>query len=178
MTGPGAGPETSPGGVADENGASLAATACSCGDGGEAGGDVAACLYDPSRLIPEDPNLAHGTLDNGLEYFVRPNAKPKQQATAWLVVKVGSLAETEAERGMAHFVEHLAFRGTKTFGHGALVEFFEKAGIAFGHHLNAHTGLNETVYKLQLPLSADGARHRSCGTPETQSRRWNFKRNL
>ena len=105
--------------------------------------------------LPTSPELHQGTLSNQLQYYVYDNPHPKGRATVHLVVSVGSLAEEESERGVAHFLEHLAFRGTKSFDHGELIQFFEKSGMSFGHHVNAHTGQAETIYKLDVPIDQD-----------------------
>jgi zinc protease len=105
----------------------------------------------PAPLPPPPSSLCHSTLPNGFKYYIQPNSHPKNRIVAHLVVGVGSLAEKEHERGVAHFLEHLAFRGTNTFDHGELIKFFERSGMSFGHHVNAHTGQTETVYKLEAP---------------------------
>ncbi|TJZ62953.1 insulinase family protein [Sphingobacterium olei] len=95
--------------------------------------------------------LIKGKLKNGLTYYVRPNAYPTGEAVYRLFLKTGSLAEKEAQKGLAHFLEHMAFNGTKHFPGDSLVRFLELQGAKFGKDLNAHTSYNETVYKLQLP---------------------------
>ena len=84
-------------------------------------------------LGPED--LLYSQLDNGLTYYVRRNAKPQRRAALALVVRVGSLSETEDARGVAHFVEHLAFNATEAFTKHSLVEFLESAGLPFGAYV-------------------------------------------
>jgi zinc protease len=95
--------------------------------------------------------LIKGTLENGLTYYVRHNPYPAGEAVYRLFLKTGSLAEQEAQRGLAHFLEHMAFNGTHHFPGDSLVRFLEQQGAKFGKDLNAHTSYNETVYKLQLP---------------------------
>lgn len=97
--------------------------------------------------------MVKGTLDNGLTYYIYPNKKPKGEAVYRLFIKSGSLFETEEQRGLAHFLEHMAFNGTKHFPGNELTAFLESKGAKFGTDLNAHTSMNETVYKLQLPSS-------------------------
>lgn len=104
------------------------------------------------EALPLDPKLRHGMLGNGFEYFVRPCAKPAQSCELRLVVKVGSLCEEEDERGLAHFVEHMGFKGTTSFGHGELIAYLSSLGMQYGSCLNAHTNQDETVYKLSVPL--------------------------
>lgn len=98
----------------------------------------------------ESPTIK-GKLENGLTYYVRHNPYPAGEAVYRLFLKTGSLAEQEAQRGLAHFLEHMAFNGTHHFPGDSLVRFLEQQGAKFGKDLNAHTSYNETVYKLQLP---------------------------
>jgi zinc protease len=101
--------------------------------------------------LPLDARITKGTLDNGLTYYVLPHKKPEQRAQLWLAVNAGSVLEDEDQRGLAHFVEHMGFNGTKRFPKQELIAFLEKAGVRFGADLNAYTSFDETVYKLQLP---------------------------
>ena len=106
--------------------------------------------------LPLPPSsLIHSVLPNGFNYYIHHNPYPKNRILVHLIVSVGSLCEKNNERGIAHFLEHLAFRGTKTFDHGELIKFFERAGMGFGHHVNAHTGQSETIYKLDVPADED-----------------------
>lgn len=104
-----------------------------------------------SRTIKQDPKLVKNTLPNGLTYYIYPNAYPKGEAVYRLFIKSGSVLEDEAQLGLAHFVEHMAFNGTKHFPDNGIIKFLESKGAKFGKDLNAHTSMNETVYKLQLP---------------------------
>lgn len=106
--------------------------------------------------IPLDPAVKVGKLPNGLTYFIRKNAEPKNRAELRLVVKAGSVLETDAQRGLAHFMEHMAFNGTKNFPKNELVNFLQTSGVRFGADLNAYTSFDETVY--QLPVPTDSAR--------------------
>jgi zinc protease len=101
--------------------------------------------------LPLDPAVLHGRLPNGLTYFVRANRKPEQRADLWLVVDAGSILEDDDQRGLAHFVEHMAFNGTQRFAKRQLVELLESMGMRFGADLNASTGFDETVYTLRVP---------------------------
>ena len=83
-------------------------------------------LSDP---LPADPAIVQGTLANGLRYFVRHNEKPQHRAELRLVVRAGSILEDEDQRGLAHFVEHMAFNGTQRFPKQAIVSFLEKSGM-------------------------------------------------
>lgn len=114
-------------------------------------GSIAQELPDMDVPLPVDPTITTGQLDNGLKYYVRENKKPEGRVFLRLVVNAGSLQEDERQRGLAHFLEHLAFNGTKRFERHAIVDFMEKAGMRFGSHVNAYTSHNETVYMLQLP---------------------------
>jgi zinc protease len=101
--------------------------------------------------IPLDPAVRTGKLDNGLTYFIRKHEQPKQRAQLWLAVDAGSVLEDDDQRGLAHFVEHMAFNGTERFAKNTLIDFIEKAGMDFGADLNAYTSFDETVYMLTVP---------------------------
>ncbi|AQG81440.1 M16 family metallopeptidase [Spirosoma montaniterrae] len=106
--------------------------------------------------IPTDPAVKVGKLPNGLTYYIRKNAEPKNRAELRLVIRAGSVLETDEQQGLAHFMEHMAFNGTKNFPKNELVNFLQSAGVRFGADLNAYTGFDETVY--QLPVPTDSAR--------------------
>lgn len=110
-------------------------------------GQVDASLQE--KEIPTDPALITGTLDNGLQYFIRHNEKPEDRAELRLVVRAGSLQEDPDQLGLAHFVEHMAFNGTTHFEKNELVDYIESVGTRFGPDLNAYTSFGETVYMLQ-----------------------------
>jgi zinc protease len=101
--------------------------------------------------LPTDPVLVTGTLDNGLAYVVRPHTNPPGRVAVWLHVGSGSLNETDSTRGLAHFLEHMAFNGSTNFPTGSVIPFFQSLGMAFGRDQNAFTGLDQTVYTLALP---------------------------
>ena len=101
-----------------------------------------------------DPALIHGQLDNGLRYFIRKNRRPENRADLRLVVNAGSVLEDDDQLGLAHFVEHMAFNGTKHFGKQELVHFMESIGMRFGPELNAFTSFDETIYILQIPTES------------------------
>jgi zinc protease len=106
--------------------------------------------------LPDDPAVRAGVLPNGLRYYVRRNAKPEHRAELRLVVDAGSVLEEDRERGLAHFVEHMAFNGTRRFAKQELVRYLESVGMRFGPDLNASTSFDETIYQLTLPTdSAD-----------------------
>lgn len=107
--------------------------------------------FDPSEKLPEDPRLVRGTLENGLEYVIVPNAEPPERVELWLHVHSGSLNEEDDQRGLAHFLEHLAFAGSTNFPPGTVRPFFENMGMSFGRHQNAVTGFDRTGYTISLP---------------------------
>jgi len=101
--------------------------------------------------LPQDPALRTGKLRNGLRYAIYPNKQPQGRASLRLVVKAGSLHETEAQRGLAHFLEHMAFSGSTHYPPGTLTEFFQRMGMRIGADTNAFTGFDRTIYVLELP---------------------------
>ena len=129
--------------------ACLAPAVVGCGAFALRAAGQAPALDDP---LPPDPEVVTGVLDNGLRYFVHENGSPENRALLRLVVNVGSILEDEDQLGLAHFVEHMAFNGTRNFDKSALVDYLESIGMAFGPHLNAYTSFDETVYMLQVPM--------------------------
>lgn len=107
-------------------------------------------LSDP---VPVDPKVKRGVLPNGVTYYVRENEKPADEAVLRLVVFAGSILEDEDQLGIAHFVEHMAFNGTKHFEKNELVDYLESIGMRFGPEINAFTGFDRTVYKLNVPAN-------------------------
>jgi len=103
--------------------------------------------------LPVDDRLHFGSFDNGLRWVWAKNTEPKFRSYLRLHVDAGSLAEEDSERGMAHFLEHMAFNGSEHFEPGTLVEWFQRHGMAFGADLNAQTSFSETVFQLDLPNS-------------------------
>ena len=101
-------------------------------------------------LIPNDPDVLTGTLENGLTYYVRSNDKPAGMAELRLAVKAGSTLEDEDQRGLAHFVEHMLFNGTEKFPGRELVDVLESFGMEFGPEINAYTSFDQTVYRLNV----------------------------
>ena len=99
------------------------------------------------QAIPEDTMVRRGVLDNGLTYYVRKNDSPKKLAYFYLLVKAGSVVEQDNERGIAHFVEHMQFKGTKHFP-GSIFQFTQRHGLQFGHDTNAFTGFTTVRYQL------------------------------
>ncbi|NLB25268.1 MAG: insulinase family protein [Bacteroidales bacterium] len=109
-------------------------------------------VTDLSLPIKEDPKVTKGVLHNGLTYYVRSNSKPANRAELMLAVKAGSIDEDDDQQGLAHFVEHMSFNGTKNFPKNELVNYFESIGMEFGPEINAYTNFDETVYMLKIPL--------------------------
>ncbi|HBG41493.1 MAG TPA: peptidase M16 [Porphyromonadaceae bacterium] len=112
--------------------------------------------------IPVDTNVIIGKLDNGLTYYIRENKLPENRADFYIVQKVGSILEEENQRGLAHFLEHMAFNGTKNFPGGkegqSLISYLETIGVKFGTNLNAGTGMDETIYNINdVPTTTTGA---------------------
>ncbi len=101
--------------------------------------------------LPADPALRLVTLPNGVRLAILPNAEPAGRASLRLLVSVGSLHERDDERGLAHFVEHMAFRGTHNHPHGGLIAVLERMGMGFGPDSAAFTGHDHTIYHLDLP---------------------------
>ncbi len=116
---------------------------------------VLVCLYQVVQgqgfAIASDPTVKTGVLKNGFRYYIKKNVTPAGRATLLLANKVGSVLEEENERGIAHFIEHMNFNGTKHFPKNELISYLERAGVKFGADLNAYTGFNETVYQLPVP---------------------------
>lgn len=106
--------------------------------------------------LPQDPKVITGELKNGLKYYIRQNQKPEKRVEFRLVINAGSILENEDQRGLAHFVEHMAFNGSKNFTKNDLVSFLEKSGVSFGADLNAYTSFDETVYMFQMPSDRIG----------------------
>ena len=101
-------------------------------------------------VLKPDPAVAFARLDNGLRYCVMRNEQPKEKVSIRLQVQNGSMVEDDNQRGLAHYLEHMAFDGTAHFPPGKLVELLQGMGLAFGAHTNAHTSFDETVYKLDM----------------------------
>src|SRR3990172_8314516 len=104
-----------------------------------------------NEIIPVDPRITTGRFANGLRYYIRRNSVPVDRAELRLVVNTGSILEEDDQVGLAHFVEHMAFNGTKHFPKQDIVTFMESIGMRFGPSVNAFTSFDETVYMLQVP---------------------------
>ena len=106
-----------------------------------------------NQPVPMDPDVKVGKLSNGLVYYIRKNVKPEKKVELRLVVNAGSILEQNDQRGLAHFMEHMNFNGSKHFPKNELVDYLQKVGVQFGADLNAFTSFDETVYIL--PISSD-----------------------
>ncbi|MCF6335189.1 MAG: insulinase family protein [Spirochaetales bacterium] len=104
-----------------------------------------------AELIPLDPAVASGVLENGMHYYIRENSEPRNRIVLRLVLNAGSVLEDEDQLGLAHLVEHMAFNGTVKFEKHEIINYLEKTGMKFGADINAHTGFDETVYKISIP---------------------------
>ena len=112
--------------------------------------------------IPIDSQVRTGKLENGLTYYIRENKLPENRADFYIVQKVGSILEEENQRGLAHFLEHMAFNGTENFPGGedgkSVISYLETIGVKFGTNLNAGTGMDETIYNINdVPVTTPGA---------------------
>lgn len=106
------------------------------------------------EAIPVDSDVKIGKLPNGLTYYIRKNTEPKNRAVLYMALKAGSLMETEAQQGLAHFTEHMSFNGTRDFPKNELINYLQKAGVKFGADLNAYTSFDQTVYQLPIPTDS------------------------
>lgn len=121
-----------------------------------------ATLFAQSSSLPLDNNVVTGRLDNGITYMIRHNAAPRHQACFYLVNGIGALAEKPGEHGMAHYLEHQMFQGTKHFPGHAMIDMLERHGVLYGYDINAHTSENETVYTLSKVPTQDPKLLDSC----------------
>src|SRR2546423_14002717 len=109
--------------------------------------------FNLNQPVPVDPEVRIGKLSNGLIYYIQKNPKPEKKVELRLVVNAGSILEENDQRGLAHFMEHMSFNGSKHFPKNELVDYLQKVGEQFGADLNAYTSFDETVYIL--PISSD-----------------------
>jgi zinc protease len=117
--------------------------------------------YALSQQMPVDPEVAVGTLPNGLRFYVRPNGKPAHRAELRLVVKAGSVLEDDDQKGIAHFVEHMEFEGTRHFPGGSISDFLSSLGLSIGPDANAETSYDDTQYTLRVPTDVTGVLDRA-----------------
>ncbi len=108
--------------------------------------------------IPVDPDVRIGKLDNGLTYYIRHNNWPENRADFYIAQRVGAIQEEESQRGLAHFLEHMCFNGTKHFPGNGVIRFCESIGVQFGRDLNAYTSIDQTVYNISnVPTTRQSA---------------------
>ncbi|MBI2927638.1 MAG: insulinase family protein [Verrucomicrobia bacterium] len=112
---------------------------------------VCAASQTFAKPLPTDPRILAGKLDNGVTWLYREHSNPPGKMALQIHVRTGSLNETDAQRGLAHFMEHMAFNGSEHFPPGKLIPYFESIGMQFGAHLNAYTSFDQTVYMLYTP---------------------------
>ncbi len=106
---------------------------------------------DLKSHLPNDPDVVTGKLANGLTYYIRTNHKPEKKVELRIAVKAGSILENDDQQGLAHFMEHMNFNGTKNFPKNELVSYLQSIGVRFGADLNAYTSFDQTVYMLPVP---------------------------
>jgi zinc protease len=112
---------------------------------------------DPNQPLANDESVRYGVLDNGLTYYIKSNQEPKERASFYIIQNVGALLEDDHQDGLAHFLEHMAFNGTKHFPEKGIIDFLERHGVAFGENINAYTSQNQTVYNLSdVPVNKPG----------------------
>lgn len=109
---------------------------------------VCICIANAQQPLPLNPEVKHGVLPNGLTYYILHNEYPKNRANFYIVQKVGSALETPEQYGLAHFLEHMAFNGTKNYPGDSMLRYLESKGIRFGDDVNAYTDYEETVYNI------------------------------
>ena len=109
-----------------------------------------------NRLLPSDPAVKISKLANGLTYYIRENKIPANKVELRLIINAGSIVEDDDQLGLAHFLEHMAFNGTKNFEKNELVSFLQEIGVSFGHDVNAFTYFNHTDYILPIPTDKPG----------------------
>ena len=112
--------------------------------------------------VPVDPDVRIGKLDNGLTYYIRHNEWPEHRANFYIAQKVGSIQEEESQRGLAHFLEHMAFNGSDNFQGNGLIEYLRGIGVEFGRDLNAYTSIDQTVYNIDNVPTTNLASLDSC----------------
>jgi zinc protease len=110
-----------------------------------------------AQPIAPDPAFRIGKLPNGMTYYIRHNEEPKERASFYIIQNVGALLEDDSQNGLAHFLEHMAFNGTKNFPDKGIINTLEKHGVQFGRNINAYTAFTETVYNLSdVPVTKPG----------------------
>src|SRR5450432_145373 len=103
--------------------------------------------------LPADPDIRFGTLSNGMRYAIQKNTTPKDEVSFRLRIGAGSLMESDGQRGIAHFLEHMAFRGSTHVPEGDVFQSLQRLGLRVGADANASTGQTETIYQFDVPKS-------------------------
>lgn len=112
---------------------------------------------DVMQVVENDPEVRVGTLDCGIKYYLRSNKKDTQRANFHIVYDVGAVQEEENQNGLAHFLEHMAFNGSKNFQGNAMIDYLQSIGVRFGENLNAGTGQELTTYMVtNVPITREG----------------------
>ena len=107
--------------------------------------------------LPKDSAVVYGVLPNGLTYYIRHNEYPEDRACFYIAQKVGATLEEDNQNGLAHFLEHMAFNGTKNFPEKGIIDYMEKQGVGFGTNINAGTSLDYTLYFMtDVPTMREG----------------------
>ena len=118
---------------------------------------ISAQKLDLMKNIEPDSETRIGTLDNGIKYYIRANDKDKDRANFHIVYNVGASQETDQQQGLAHFLEHMAFNGSKNFPENTMIDYLRSIGVAFGENLNAWTSQENTTYMItQVPITREG----------------------
>lgn len=107
-----------------------------------------------TQQLPIDSNVTIGKLENGLTYYISKNKKPENRLFLRLIVNAGSVLEEDDQHGLAHFVEHMAFNGTRNFAKNEIINYLESIGMRFGADVNAYTSFDETVYMIEVPTDS------------------------
>ena len=116
----------------------------------------ASAQMDAMQQLPADKAIRVGKLENGLTYYIRHNEKPKGMANFYIVHDVGAIQEDDNQQGLAHFLEHMAFNGTKNYPEKTMIEYLEKIGVKFGANLNAFTSWDLTQYYMEdVPVARE-----------------------
>ena len=106
-----------------------------------------------NQVLPNDPAVRKGQLENGLTYYIMKNGQPANRAEFYLATNVGAIQETPDQDGLAHFLEHMCFNGTKNFPGKGILDWLQSIGASFGGNVNAQTGVEQTTYMLNnIPL--------------------------
>ncbi|MBE6241648.1 MAG: insulinase family protein [Bacteroidales bacterium] len=117
---------------------------------------AAVAFAQAPQPLPNDPAVRVGKLDNGMTYYIRHNDQPAQRAEFYLATDVGAYQESDDQDGLAHFLEHMCFNGTKNFPDKMLLEWLQSIGAEFGRNINASTGFEQTQYMLNnIPITRE-----------------------